>query len=396
MPKAKNKAWLTDIGHCHYSFTLAYDNGKMDGFNQEPRSTCPRRTTSGFKPIGEVAYQYINPAQIKPYWDMAGQYGLADRMFQTQGSGSFSAHQDLIRGGTIVDAAGDSMIDTPTGIPWGCDASPAARTDLITPALQWELDKGPFPCSNRFTVGTSSYETVSDLLDAAGVGWRYYSPCFRYSPKGQGCHTDCIGPSKCSGALLNAFDVIYHVRNGPEWGSNVSMPQTNIFTDIKNNQLQAVSWVIPMQADSDHPGDQVDHGPSWVASIVNAVGESAYWNSSAIVVVWDDWGGLYDHVNPGTRDQQGGPGFRVPMIVVSPYVPQAEVSHTRYGFGSILRYIEQNWGLGSLGTTDATSKSIVDMFDYSQTPRQFTTIPSSLRIDHFEHESGSSEPADTE
>jgi phospholipase C len=391
VPKTKNN----DIGHCYYSFFTAYDGGKLDGFNLEPQGACPRTWGGSGALTGTFPYQYINPTEIAPYWDMAQQYGLADRMFQTQGSGSFTAHQDLIRGGTIVDANGSSMIDTPDGEPWGCDAlNPDTKTNLITTALKWELDKGPFPCTNKFQVGSSSYETLRDLLDGAGVSWHYYSPCYSGSPTGGSCHDDS---NTNTGALLNAFDVIDSVRYGKEWGTNVSMPQTNIFTDITNNQLAAVSWVIPLQNDSDHPGDTADNGPSWVASIVNAIGQSTYWDSSAVIVVWDDWGGMYDHVPPpGKRDAQGGPGFRVPMIVVSPYVPQAEVSHTTYFFGSILQYIEGNWNLGSLGTTDATSTSILNMFDYQQQPRPFTTIPSDRSIDFFKHEPPSSVPADPE
>jgi phospholipase C len=395
VPTSKNN----DIGHCYFSFYTAYDGGKMDGFSLEPNGVCPREWGGSYKPTGTFPYQYINQAEITPYWDMAEQYVLADRMFQTQGSSSFTAHQDLIRGGTIVDTSGDSMIDTPSGDPWGCDAQNTdTKTDLITPSLQWELDDGPFPCSNQFQIGSSSYLTLADLLDAKQIGWHYYSPCYAGSPKSGPCAGSCSGNCEDGpGATLNAFDVIYRVRYGTEWGTNVSMPQTNIFSDITNNQLQSVSWVIPSQNDSDHPGDTVDDGPAWVASIVNAVGESSYWNSSAIIVVWDDWGGMYDHIAPpGARDTQGGPGFRVPMIVISPYVAQGHVYHTRYGFGSILRYVEQNWSLGSLGTTDSTSNSILNMFNYSQAPRQFTSIPSTLGIDHFRHEKPSSVVADPE
>jgi phospholipase C len=389
-----------DIGHCYFAWYTAYDAGKMDGFNQEPLNYCPRKWGGQYTHADAYPYEYVNPADITPYWDMAEQYVLADRMFTTQGSSSFTAHQDLIRGGTVVDTTGDSMIDTPSGDPWGCDAlSKSTVTDLITPALKWELDAGPFPCSNQFQIGSSSYETLADLLDAKQIGWHYYSPCYIGSPKSGPCGGSC-GGSNCddgAGATLNAFDVIYRVRYGPEWGTNVSMPQTNIFSDIANGQLQPMTWIVPSQDDSDHPGDTTDNGPQWVASLVNAIGESSYWKSTAIVVVWDDWGGLYDHVAPpGNRDMQGGPGFRVPMIVISPYVAQGHVYHTSYRFGSIIKYVEQNFGLPSLGTTDTTSNSIINMFDYSQAPRQFESIPSSLGIDHFKHEPPSSVVADPE
>ncbi|MGA2760528.1 MAG: alkaline phosphatase family protein, partial [Candidatus Cybelea sp.] len=337
------------------------------------------------------------------YWDMAEQYVLADRMFQTQGSSSFTAHQDLIRGGTAVAGqygSSGSMIDTPTNDPWGCDASSKTVTDFITLSLKWEDSGGPFPCTTAFTSSGSGYKTMRDLLDAQGISWKYYSPCFDDSGT-SGCKGDtCI---VCIGAQLNAFDVIAPVRYGPEWGTNVSMPQTNVLTDIQDNQLPAVSWVIPDQADSDHPGDDTDHGPQWVASIVNAIGGSSYWGSTAIVILWDDWGGMYDHVAPaaigsgsGGRDDQGGLGFRVPMIVISPYAPEGVVSHTQYEFGSVLKYIENNWNLGSLYTTDQRATSIGNTLNYKQQPRSFTPIPTNLSINFFLHEKPSRFPADPE
>ncbi len=382
------KSERTDIGHCYYSFSLAYDGGKMDGFDLEPKGVCPRKFGEKVEGIGALSYQYVKHSQIAPYWDMAEQYVLADRMFQTQGSGSFTAHQDLIRGGSALAGAygsSSSMIDTPDGMPWGCDAPKNVVTNLITTHLKWEGNDGPYPCTTSFPSSGASYTTLADLLDAAGISWKYYTPCFLTSG-------DCkSGQKQNNGELLNAFDVIAKVRYGSEWGTNVSMPQTNIFNDIDNGQLPSVAWVIPSDDDSDHPGSSTDDGPAWVASVVNAVGKSQYWDSSAIVVLWDDWGGLYDHVSPSfLRDDQGGLGFRVPMIVISPYVPKGGVSHTQYEFGSLLKYIENNWSLGSLNTTDARATSIVDVFDYKQKPRTFTAIPSDRSIQHFMNEPPSS------
>ncbi len=105
--------------------------------------------------------------------------------------------------------------------------------------------------------------------------------------------------------IWSAFDAIRAVRYGPEWGANVngpaSTPETSIFTDITNGTLPAVSWLVPDNQNSDHPDNppaaEPDTGPSWVASVVNAVGASSAWNTTAIVVIWDDWGGFYDHKN---------------------------------------------------------------------------------------------------
>jgi phospholipase C len=372
-----------NLSHIYPSFLTGYQNGNMDGFNLI--------ISSQGLPEGAAPYEYVNPLQIKPYWAIASQWGIADHMFQTQGSESFTAHQDLIRGGTFI-SAGRSLIDSPTASQvWGCDSSTGTSTSLITTKLKYLRDRGPFPCSNVFpNYGSNGYQTLRDLLDAKGVSWKYYTPTFA---KGT--------PS----ALWDGFDVIAPVRYGPEWtDGHIASPETSILNDISNGKLPAMSWVIPDAQNSDHPGySSNDTGPSWVASIVNAVGQSSYWNSTAVIVVWDDWGGFYDPVAPPLpRDNQGGPGFRVAMLVVSPYVPVGTlsqggyVSSTVYQFGSILRFVEDNFGLGRLGTTDSTSTSMADMFDLGQSPRAFTTIPSKYSRTYFQHQKPSGRPVDTE
>jgi phospholipase C len=329
---------------------------------------------------GTQPYQYVDPNQIQPYWSMATQYALADELFQTQGSGSFVAHQDLIRGGTAIDST-DSLVDDPTGNgAWGCDSAPGTRTSLITTKLKYKKFQGPYPCTTKFP---GSYATLQDLLDAKSVSWKYYTPA----------------PVRGSvGALWDAFLVISAVYNNKtEWNAHISTPETNIFSDISGGTLPAMSWVIPDAANSDHPGyGGADTGPSWVSSIVNAIGQSSYWNSTAIVVLWDDWGGFYDAVKPPPLDQQGGPGFRVPMIVISPYVPPNEISHTVYEFGSIIRFVEDNWNLGRLGTTDGTSASMADMFNFNQSPRKFQKISAKYGRSYFLHQKPSGLPVDTE
>jgi phospholipase C len=378
--KAHSLIMKQDVAHCHSSFETAYDGGKMDGFNLVPIGACGR----GGTPAGTLVYQYVEQSQIQPYWDMAKRWVLADHMFQTQGSGSFTAHQDLIRGGTGISAT-KNLIDSPNGWPWGCDAPKWVRTPAIDASGQ--IADGPFPCSNKFPdYASGGYATLRDLLDAADLSWKYYTPCFS---KADGCSPNGACPN-CDADLLNAFDVIAPVRYGSQWKTNVSMPETSIFKDIRKGSLPAVSWVIPADADSDHPAETVDRGPSWVASVVNAIGESPLWTSTVIVVVWDDWGGFYDNAVPPFQDQYGGLGFRVPAIVISPYAIAGTssdggyVAHTHYEFASILKYVEQNWDLGSLGTTDKRATSIGNLFDYAQKPRKFTPIASERSQRYFE------------
>src|SRR5579863_1748088 len=347
------------------AFQVDYDGGKMDGFNlvwvNEHPCTC--------------AYQYVKPAQIKPYWTMAQQYVLGDHMFPTQASGSFTAHQDLIRGGTELSSS-ETLIDFPSDGPWGCDAPAGVTTSLLTSSQQYLAGAGPYPCL--------TYETLRDLLDANHFTWKYYTPTLVTH----------------GGDLWNAFDAISQVRYGSEWTTNVSSPETNIFTDISNNELPAVSWVVPDGQNSDHPaqkewGIRKDTGPSWVAQIVNAIGGSQYWNSSAIVVIWDDWGGFYDHVAPPQLDYTGL-GFRVPMLVISPYAQSGYVAHTQYEFGSILKFVEETFGLGSLGTTDARATSIGNVFNFAQSPRSFHEIPAPYSRAFFLRQKPSGLPVDTE
>lgn len=382
-----------DLEHCRNGYLKAWDKGKMDGFNLEVDDSCG----SG-SPAGNLPYYYVQESDIQPYWDIAKQWVLGDEMFQTQGSGSFTAHQDLIRGGTCIkscktpDADTMTLVGNPTFWPWGCDAPKPVVTFTLN--IYGAEKQGPYPCSNRFH-DYAGYNTLATLMDSAGITWKYYTPCFngRVQP---GCDpsSDCPKPTtnkkSCNGMLLDAFDVIHSVRYGSEWGTNVSWPETNIFTDISKHRLPAVSWVIPADANSDHPAQPCgcDYGPSWVASLVNAIGKSKYWKSSVVIVVWDDWGGFYDNAAPPLTDDFGGLGFRVPMLLLSPYAIAGKagkgyVAHTQYEFGSIIKYIEDNWNLGSLGTSDERATSIGNVLNYSQPARTFTKIRSKFAFDHF-------------
>jgi phospholipase C len=369
-------------------------NYACDGKDTYPKKSC---TMDGFNlvgvdgnnPAGTGPYQYVNPTYIQPYWTLAKQYGIADHMFQTQGSASFTAHQDLIEGGSMIvnpncgtSEAECADIDLPNeNRNWGCGAQGNPLTSLLTTSGDFLRYEGPAPCL------TYPDKTMPDLLDAAGVSWKYYAPKY-------------IGNT--AGAEWNAAAALSEVYNGPDWKKNVSMPETNIFGDITNGTLPAVSWIVPTQVDSDHPHlpTSPDDGPSWVASVVNAVGQSSYWNSTAIIVTWDDFGGFYDSVPPAFFDNQGGLGFRVPMLVISPYVKAHTISTTQYEFASILVFIEDNFNLGRMGTpgfpnNDARATSIVKMFDLTmKNPRKFKVIPSVLKKSHFLHEKVIYEPID--
>ncbi len=326
---------LRDVPHGYYNFQTDYDNGKLDGFDVTA-------TEQGVPPL--QPYQYVDPTQIAVYWTLAKRYVLADHMFTTQGSDSFTAHQDLIAGGTAI-APDESIVDPPNASPWGCDAPPGTYTSLVSRNGTPSWGNGPFPC---FT-----YATLAELLDRKNVTWRYYATF----PK----------------TNWNAFEAIRSIRYGKAWAKNVSTPQNTILNDISGGALAGVSWVIPTADYSDHPGEPHDYGPDWIGTIVNAIGASPYWKSTAIFIVWDDWGGFYDHVPP-PRLSFGGLGFRVPAIVVSPYARAGYVAHQQFEFGSILRFIEDNWQLGRLRTSDARANSIGVVFNFSRKPRSYVPV----------------------
>ncbi len=336
-----------DIEHGHRAFEAELDNGKLDGFGSIYQGT----NGSQQPPAGTFPYSYVRRSDIKPYWEMAERYALADHMFSTATTDSFVAHQEIIAGTTRLNSK-ESLTDTPSNRPWGCDALPGTKTGVIfTNGVVKEFG-GPFPCFTQ-------YKSMADVLDAANVSWKYY--------------VESLDPESkdfdFSGQVWDAYDAIKAVRNGPAW-KNVVNPNTQILKDIKNGSLPEVSWVIPQLLDSDHPASGSNTGPSWVSSVVNAVGKSQYWKNTAIIVMWDDWGGFYDNVAPPQLDYTSL-GFRVPMIVISPFAKKHFVSKTQYEFGSVLKFIEENFGTGSLGTTDVRANSIQDIFDFNQKPGQF-------------------------
>ena len=310
------------------------------------------------------SYTYLDRADSAPYWTMAQQYVLADKLFATEWGPSFTAHIDLIAAETwLNDAKTLALVDSPSLGPWGCDAANPPSHPTTTPTLNSkgvEDKDGPFPCFTRFA-------TLAQPLDNKHIPWRFYAP-----------------PLDSLGDIYSTFDAIKWVRYGDDWKNNVISPQTKILTDAPK-QLAAVTWVVPTGKDSDHPNSNSDTGPSWVADIVNSIGESPSWKDTAIIVLWDDWGGLYDHVVPPQLDYLGL-GFRVPMIVISPYAKKNYVSHVQYEFGSVLKFTEGVFNLPSLGYTDQRANNLSDAFDFTQKPRAFQKIPCKYPPSHFIHE----------
>ena len=347
-----------DVDHSHHNFLIEYDHGKLDGFD---RITTGNWNGSATKPTDGLGY--VPADETQPYRDLAARFTFGDRMFQSNSGPSFPAHLYLIAGTSQL------VSENPSGGIWGCDApnnlverlaadDPGAVDDPSAPDTP-QTQAPASPCMDP--------TTLADLLDQRSISWAYYAPK--------------LGSN--DGAIWSAYDAVRHIRYGDDW-SHVISPENTIIDDIKQNRLPQVSYVVPNLHESDHASASGGAGPDWVATIANTLGASPYWKDTVLVVTWDDWGGWYDHVKPPHRDSMGM-GFRVPLLVVSPYARPGYVSHTVYEFGSVLRFIEDTYGLGSLGQTDATSTSIADTLDLNAPPRAYTSVRTRRSPERFLH-----------
>jgi phospholipase C len=351
-----------DVDHSHTGWVEDYDNGAMDGFAHV-------QPLSGPFPYPSFPYAYVPQDDTVPYWTLAHEYTLADRMFQSNTGPSFIAHQYLIAGQSGETDENPTNPNLPNLTTWGCDSPPATTVALLGPNGT-DLP-GIFPCFN--------YPTLADLMDAQGTSWRYYAPT-----------------AGTASYIWSAYDAIQHIRFGSDWTSNVVSPNTRFFADIASGNLAQMTWIVPAFAYSDHPSpNATGEGPDWVGDLVNAIGQSPFWNSTAILISWDDWGGWYDHVKPPQVDLMGL-GFRVPLIVVSPWARQGYISHQQHEFGSFLRFAEEAFSLPSLGTRDAVSDDLSDCFDWTQTPTAFVPVPTQYPASHFIEEKSSIEPPDND
>ena len=359
-----------DLSHANAAFVSMYDGGKMDGANLipcSPAANCPPNAHPN------PQYMYVKPADVQPYFALAEQYTFGDRMFQTNEGPSFPAHQFIISG-TSAPTTGSNLFaaENPTQSPAGCIAPLTNRVKMIDPKGSETNATPQYPCFE--------HPTLTDLLNTKGVTWRYYAP----SPGSIWTGPDAI-QHMCQQQTVNGTLTC----TGPDWTNNVKIPQSQVLVDIANGQLAQVSWVIPNGLSSDHAVSNDGSGPSWVSAIVNAIGNSPYWANTAIIITWDDWGGWYDHVAPkvindGVSWGSGYVyGFRVPLIVVSPYAKTPYISHTTHDFGSILKFIENTYNLPSLGYADTPADDLSDCFNLTHTPVTFRAIPAALKAAYF-------------
>ncbi|HET7171661.1 MAG TPA: alkaline phosphatase family protein [Gaiellales bacterium] len=310
----------TDLQHSYFAAHHDINGGKMDGF-----STLRDKNGN----VTDLAFTTAMPGQLPAYWGWAEHYELGDRMFSSAASSSMPNHLYAI----ASQSAG--VIDGPNfrTTRWGCDDPEG----ITAPAIRNGREVRVRPCFN--------IPTAVSQLEKKHVAWSYYGA--RGGELGYG---------------WIAVDQIKYIRDTDLWNKHV-FPVEWFVHDVSQGYLAPVTWIVPPFNLSDHPGGpSLCQGQNWTVDIVNAIMRSPMWRSTAIVMTWDDFGGFYDHVPPPHADFLGlGP--RVPLVVISPWA-RNRVDHHTYDFTSVVRFIDQNFGLPQLNERQQLFSSMGEAFQF--------------------------------
>jgi phospholipase C len=433
----------TDPDHSHSGFEMMCD---PDATFKCLNDGAWRTFTKG------LSYSYVlNPAVtnydksighlLDPYLTFAKEYGWANFMYQTNQGPSYPAHQFLFSGTSALSNSDDLdsifVAENPTPGSAGCLMPASTGTnptfsDLIQPAnpsttgCSLSDTKSVQECqlintidaNNDGTFCTDHNNLANTVLDPNRISWKYYaaSPGSIWTAPNT-IRSLCNPQPNGSGGLQ---------CTGTEWAADVDVLNhgTDILRDIASCNLSRVSWVIPDGAWSDHANLDNRYGPSWVAAVINAIGNNPkcaagtpdagqnFWQNTAIVVTWDDWGGWSDHqpasvlgglpcvfTTPPTRcpgDYQYG--FRVPLVVVSAYTPRGYIDNSTFDFGSILRMIEgiNHLKEGMMGNADYRSSRDLQTFFTLHQGRAYQTVPALKDANFFLTFSGPVTPPDND
>jgi phospholipase C len=307
----------------------------MDGFNQSESAD-------------RWAYTQLGKNQVPNYWHWARRFVLSDNFFASAQGPSFPNHLYSIAAQS--GGAHDNPRRTPSlthgSNTFGCDAP---RKQLVQVYDSEGRAKWVPPCFD--------FATEGDLLNRAGIPWNYYA-----------------ATEQQKGYIWSAYSAIRRYRQHPATWAQHMFPVDQVVDDIRADRLPPVTWITPRFELSEHPEYNFCHGENWSTKVINAIMQSPMWSSTAIFLTWDDYGGFYDHVAPPQVDDFGF-GIRVPMLVISPYAKQGFVDHRLGEFSSVLRFIEDNWGLSQLTHRDRDAENMSYDFDFGQAPRSPDPLP---------------------
>ena len=337
-----------DLPHSFTQGLVMIDGGKMDGLDLEEPDLA--------------GYEQYSRADMPNYFRYADRFVLADRFFTSQFGSTYPEHlyvaagqsNQILDNKSTIDHAGN-YCDDPTeysdrfrsGLSVADDNRISSIEDHINQRGSSLLDPYRVPIRLCFDM-----KVLADELQKHGVSWKYYVLKDRW---------------------MNVMQSIKHIRYGPLWNKVVD-PDT-FLTDVSHHRLPHVSWLIPPDSFNEHPGAGVSvcSGENWTVQYMNALQKSPYWRSTLVVLIWDDFGGFYDHVPPPREDIMGlGP--RTPALIMSPWTVRGQnadggsIDDTQYEASSVLRFIEDRWNLPSLTPRDRRADPLTGALDFAQKP----------------------------
>jgi phospholipase C len=305
---------ITDLNHNSSTFHNQFNGGKMDGFVS---------ALNNQKQDGRIAMGYYDGRDIPYYWNLADNYVLFDRFFSSATDGSAANHMYWVAGIPSVAERGRKLSDLLANVP-----------------------------------------TIFDRLQTAGVTWKFYvenyDPTITYRDLGN------IGnrASQVVWVPLLNFD---RFLDDPNLSSHI-VDLNQYYVDLRQGTLPSVAYIVPSGA-SEHPPQNPSSGQRFVKTLIQELMRSSAWDSSAFMLLYDDWGGWYDHVSPPQVDEYGY-GLRVPGLLISPYARKGYIDNTVLDFTSVLKFIEENWNVPPLATRDAKANNFLSAFDFKQAPRK--------------------------
>jgi len=352
--------------HAALSAAADVDGRKMDGFLttfRRAQRACVNPNTPGCvsSDMPDVM-GWHDAREIPNYWAYARSFVLQDRMFEPNASWSLPSHLFLVSAWSAKCAT--------KGDPASCANA---------------LDG---PSSVNVTGNDYAWTDITFLLHRAGISWAYYLS--------EGNEPDCADDAMLCDSKAQSHSVPGIWNPLPAFdtvkadGELANVQTVDKFYDAaKSGTLPAVSWIAPEQKVSEHPPAKVSDGQAYVTSLVNAAMQGPDWNSTAIFLTWDDWGGFYDHVVPPKVDQNGY-GLRVPGLVISPYAKQGYVDHQTLSFDAYLKLVEDLFLGGQRidpktdgrpdprpNVREAATQlgDLINDFDFSQPPRAPLILP---------------------
>ena len=300
---------IAALGQSRDIHDAQFNGGRMDGFI----SVFSQR-----RGVGNQSMGYYDDRDIPFYWNVADNYVLFDRLFNSSAGGSVRNHMFWV-----------------TGTPGNREA------DALKPT------------------GFDDVPTIFDRLQEAGISWKFYVQNYRsditFRTPGNGYEA----------AQLVRVPLLNYNRflDDPSLNSRI-VDMSEYYQDLDDGTLPAVSYMVP-SGSSEHPPGSIQAGERLVRSLINGLMSSSSWDSSAFMWTYDDWGGWYDHVPPPAVDEYGY-GFRSPALLVSPYAKQGHIDRTQLDFTSPLKFIENNWGIPPLAERDRAANDITSAFDSRQ------------------------------